>query len=68
MSPADTGRKAKPDNTSGNNKGPLTPRLAPSPENTLSVADPGLARLVAAWPDLPPHIKAAVLALLDAAR
>jgi hypothetical protein len=30
--------------------------------------DPDLARLVEAWPALPPHIKAAVLALLDAAR
>jgi hypothetical protein len=30
-------------------------------------ADPGLARLVDAWPTLPAHIRAAVLALVDAA-
>ena len=28
---------------------------------------PDLARVVAAWPDLPPHIRAAVLALVGAA-
>jgi hypothetical protein len=30
--------------------------------------EPGVARLVAAWPKLPDHIKAAILALVDAAR
>jgi hypothetical protein len=30
--------------------------------------DPDLARVVAAWPDLPPHIKAAVLAMIQTAR
>ena len=29
--------------------------------------DPDLARVVKAWPDLPPHIKAAVLALVQTA-
>jgi hypothetical protein len=29
-------------------------------------ADPGLARVAVVWPDLPPHIKAAVLALIGA--
>ncbi len=28
-------------------------------------SDPGLARLVTAWPHLPEHIKAAVLALVE---
>jgi hypothetical protein len=30
--------------------------------------DPEVARVEAAWPELPPHIKAAVLALVEAAR
>jgi hypothetical protein len=30
--------------------------------------DPELARVVTAWPDLPAHIKAAVLALVGTAR
>jgi hypothetical protein len=30
--------------------------------------DPGLARVVEAWPGLPEHIKAAVLALVTSAR
>jgi hypothetical protein len=34
----------------------------------LAQSDPDLARVVTAWPDLPPHIKAAVLALIGAAR
>jgi hypothetical protein len=33
-----------------------------------SAADPDLARVVTAWPDLAPHIKAAVLALIGTAR
>jgi hypothetical protein len=37
----------------------LAPQLAP---------DPGLARVHEAWPSLPEHIKAAVLALIGAAR
>jgi hypothetical protein len=31
-------------------------------------ADPDLARVIDAWPDLPPHIKAAVLALVGSIR
>jgi hypothetical protein len=33
----------------------------------VAETDPDLARLVDAWPDLPPHIKAAVVALVKAA-
>jgi hypothetical protein len=33
-----------------------------------SPPDPDRARVVAAWPDLPPHIRAAVLALVTAGR
>jgi hypothetical protein len=31
-------------------------------------ADPDLIRVLTAWPDLPPHIKAAILALVGTAR
>jgi hypothetical protein len=31
-------------------------------------ADPDLARVIIAWPDLPAHIRAAVLALIGTAR
>jgi hypothetical protein len=31
---------------------------------TGAETDPDLARVVTAWPDLPPHIRAAVLALI----
>jgi hypothetical protein len=55
------------DNTCGNDT--LRPdrastKAAPEP----SPADPDLARVVTAWPDLPPHIRAAVLALVQAGR
>jgi hypothetical protein len=35
---------------------------------TAAETDPDLARVVAAWPDLPPHIRAAVLALVGTTR
>jgi hypothetical protein len=41
--------------------------LAPDPLKAPA-ADPDLTRVAAAWPGLPEHIKAAVLALVDAAR
>jgi hypothetical protein len=47
-------------------QGQLSPQLAPRQENPP--ADPDLARVVDAWPALPDHIKAAVLALVGAAR
>jgi hypothetical protein len=34
------------------------------PLQEAAKTDPDLARVVTAWPDLPPHIKAAVLALI----
>jgi hypothetical protein len=43
----------------GDDAGPCPVLVQTSPP------DPDLARLVAAWPDLPPHIRAAVLALVD---
>jgi hypothetical protein len=35
--------------------------------DTETVSDPDLARVVTAWPSLPPHIRAAVLALIGTA-
>jgi hypothetical protein len=35
--------------------------------NTVGT-DPDLARVIDAWPTLPPHIRAAVLALIGTAR
>jgi hypothetical protein len=43
----------------------LSPQLAPQAPKPPT--DPDLARLMAAWPDLPPAIRRAVLALLDVA-
>jgi hypothetical protein len=61
-----------PNNASGEAPARLSPQLAPGPEITLAdgpaaPTDPDLARVVSAWPDLPPHIRAAVLALVDTA-
>lgn len=52
--------------------GPLAPQLAASarePPSPLAAtpADPDLARVLDAWPSLPPHIRAAVLALVQTA-
>ncbi|HEV3263198.1 MAG TPA: hypothetical protein VG013_40560, partial [Gemmataceae bacterium] len=50
--------------TSGAATAELSPQLAPVPKSRLQddpVADPDLARVIAAWPDLPAPIKAAVL-------
>jgi hypothetical protein len=54
-----------PANTSANSAGSLAPGLAPEPAEAPS-PDPDLARVVAAWPELPAPIKAAVLALIGA--
>jgi hypothetical protein len=54
-----------PDNTSGTVAASLSPQLAPAAPNPP--ADPDRAAVAAAWPDLPPHVRAAVLALVDAA-
>jgi hypothetical protein len=62
-----------PPNTSGDTAARLAPQLAPSarePPSPLAAttADPDLARILDAWPTLPPHIRAAVLALIGTAR
>jgi hypothetical protein len=50
-------RKALQDNTSGDSGRSLVPPLVP---------DPDLARVVAAWPRLPEHIRKTILSLLQA--
>jgi hypothetical protein len=58
-------------NTSGKPTEPLSPQLAPGPENRRPAAlpaDPALARVMAAWPDLPKPIRRAVLALVESGR
>jgi hypothetical protein len=52
-----------PDSTSGITGGALAPPLAPEIR-----IDPGLARVVAAWPTLPADVRSAVLALVEGAR
>src|SRR4051794_29155982 len=42
---------------------PRAPPAAPRPR--LDQTDPDLARILDTWPALPPHIKAAVLALIQ---
>jgi hypothetical protein len=56
-----------PEKTYGSGGGPLTAPLTGTPASPcepLSRTDPELTRVVTVWPDLPPHIKAAVLALI----
>jgi hypothetical protein len=60
-----------PANAIGLDGDPLTAPLTgadASPCDSLRETDPDLARVVIAWPDLPAHIRAAVLALIGAAR
>jgi len=40
------------------------PEVCPGPVQIVNLSDPDLARLVSAWPELSPPIKAAILALL----
>jgi hypothetical protein len=54
------------DNTSGTDL-PRPDRASTKPTAPTFTADPDLDRLIEAWPDLPPHIRAAVLALLGTA-
>jgi hypothetical protein len=54
-------------NTYGEPQSPLALPLAQE-SSKPPATDPDLARLLDAWPDLPPHIRAAVLALIGTAR
>jgi hypothetical protein len=49
-------------------KGPsLVPEVDPSTSQPAGLFDPDLARVLDAWPTLPDHIKAAVMALVTTA-
>jgi len=62
-SPDTTDAEAKQDNDLGQHAHALAVRLQAQAET-----DPDLTRIVTAWPDLPLHIRAAVLALVGTAR
>jgi hypothetical protein len=54
-----------PGNTSGQSTVQLASELASDlPKRQENATDPSLARVVAAWPQLPPHVKEAILALV----
>jgi hypothetical protein len=55
--------ESKQDKDLGRAAPALTGRLQAEAET-----DPDLARVIGAWPNLPPHIRAAVLALVGTAR
>jgi hypothetical protein len=65
-----TERNSLPTKASGRDGGPLTHPLTGTADSgcePLRETDPDLARVVTAWPGLPPHVKAAVLALVGIA-
>lgn len=53
-------------NKSGNNPAGSDPRTAPA-THPPTPADPDLAAVIAAWPDLPPAVRAGVVAMVRAA-
>ena len=55
-----------PQETSDADGGALAPLLTPT-GTIVPLSDPDLARVVAAWSELPAHIKTAVLALVATA-
>jgi hypothetical protein len=59
-----------PDKHLRQDRPPLAPALAPAPENpspepSTAPLDPDLARVAAAWPELPKPIRRAILALVE---
>src|SRR5262249_12518825 len=63
-------QRAAPPGTSGDGTPPLTGPLLGTPESgcePVSATAPDLARVVEAWPTLPPAIRRAVLALIGPA-
>ena len=63
MSLPATHRNSRQDNTSGDAETPLT-----QPLHEIAESDPDLARVEAAWPELPEAIKAGILSMVEAAR
>jgi hypothetical protein len=57
------GHKSLPANSSRQNEGSLSVLLAHS-----TPTDPDLARIIDAWPTLPDHIRAAIMALVASSR
>ena len=53
---------------SANLVAPMVALGDPKASSEASPADPDLSRLLSAWPELPEHIRAAVMALIDSAR
>jgi hypothetical protein len=69
----DAGHKVKQDKTYGEEQNRFVRGFAQAEEQQQTdaapaVSDPDLARILAAWPTLPAHIKAAIVALMQAAR
>jgi hypothetical protein len=64
MKPMNSEPNPKSIKTSVNPAGKLAPQLAP-PSDPNPEIDPDLARLMAAWPVLPEHIRAAIRALVE---
>ena len=58
------GSNSLPGNTSGAAPELVVRQVAQDGQNPAPEADPDLARVLAAWPDLPPAIRRAVLALI----
>jgi hypothetical protein len=69
LNPAPDLRKGRACKELRDNESGEVPALVPSPSEAASgpVFSPDLARVVAAWPDLPDAIKAGVLAIVQAA-
>jgi hypothetical protein len=58
-------------NTCGNQQPPLTPQLTPESQKQaqldISKLPSELTEVVSAWPNLPEHIKTAIMSLVNAA-
>lgn len=68
----DTGLEPSPE-TSGKDgakrqRGAECGALSPDSADASGTADPDLARLAAAWADLPPAIRAGIMAMVDASK
>jgi|GEM_PF-5296012 len=64
---AEPPQNSRPRHTSGADCGALAVKLANSPRSEASTPDLALAAIIAAWPTLPPAIRAGVIALVRVA-
>ena len=70
QNPTSNERNSLANSPFGQDDRPLTAPLtgtAASGCEPVRAADPDLSRVLAAWPNLPPHLRAAVLALIGTA-